>query len=59
MPEIVIFKTNDKAVLKNYVNRLDQIDFKIHDIGGFYEDILQQDIKLLKLFNAEYNLEKE
>ena len=59
LPKTILFKTNDKTILKNYVNKLDPIDFKIHDIGGFYQDILNQDIKLLKLFNEKYHLENE
>ena len=58
MPDTVLFKTYEKAGFKNYVNRLDQIDFKTHDIGGYYQDILKQDIKLLQLFNEKYHLEK-
>ena len=54
MPQIIQFKTYDQALLRNYVYRLDQIDFKIHDMGGFYQDILKDDIKLLKLFNENY-----
>ena len=56
VPEKIIFKTYDKAAFKTYVNRLDQIDFKIHDISSFYLDVLSQDIKLLKLFNDQYHL---
>ncbi len=59
MPDTVIFKTYDKTALKNYVNRLDAIDFKTHDIGGYYQDILKEDIKLLKLFNEKYHLGQE
>ncbi len=57
IPDTVLFKTYDKVAFKDYVNRLDYIDFKTHDIGGYYRDILKQDIKLLKLFNEEYHLE--
>ncbi len=59
IPDPVLFKTNDKADFKNYVSHLDQIDFKTHDIGGYYQDILKQDIKLLKLFNEVYHIESE
>ena len=59
IPNSIIFKTYDKTAFRNFVNRLDQIDFKIHDILGFYRDILTQDIKLLKLFKEQYHLEKQ
>lgn len=59
LPDTILFKTYDKAIFKNYVYRLDQIDFKTHDIGGYYQDILKQDIKLLKLFNEKYHVEKQ
>ena len=57
IPSPIQFKTYDKAAFKIYVNRLDQIDFKIHDILGFYLSILTEDIQLLKLFNDQYHLE--
>jgi hypothetical protein len=58
IPKSIQFKTYDKAVFKNYLNRLDQIDFKIHDIMGFYMTLLEADIRLLKLFEDQYRLEK-
>ncbi len=58
IPKSIQFKTYDKVAFKNYLNRLDQIDFKIHDILGFYKIILEEDIQLLKLFNDQYSLEK-
>jgi hypothetical protein len=59
IPDTVLFKTYDNAGFKNYVSRLDQIDFKTHDIGGYYQDILKQDIKLLKLFKEVYHIKSE
>ena len=58
IPKSIQFKTYDKAAFKIYLNRLDQIDFKIHDILGFYKIISEADIQLLKLFNDQYRLEK-
>ena len=59
IPTTTLFKKNDITLFKDYINRLDQIDFKIHDIGGYYQDILKEDIILLQLFNEHYNIEKE
>ena len=59
IPTTTLFKKNDITLFKDYINRLDQIDFKIHDIGGYYKDILKEDIILLQLFNEHYNIEKE
>jgi hypothetical protein len=57
IPSPLHFKTYDKPVFKIYLNRLDQMDFKIHDILGFYQSIVNDDIQLLKSFRDQYRLE--
>jgi len=54
LPDKIIFKTYDKIAFKKFLDRLDQADFEIHDILGFYQDLLSEDSKLLILLNDEY-----
>jgi hypothetical protein len=58
IPQNIQFKTYEQAAFKNYLNKLDQIDFKIHDILGFYKDLLTGDAEMLKLFDSEYGFGK-
>ena len=56
VPGTIIFKTYDKSAFQKFVNKLDQADFEIHDILGFYQNQLAEDSKLLALLNDEYHL---
>jgi len=56
LPGKIIFKTYDKTAFKRFVDKLDQADFEIHDILGFYQGLLHEDSKLLALLNDEYHL---
>ena len=57
IPDSIVFKTYDKSLFTKFVNRLDQMDFKIHDVHSFCQNILNEDIKLLELFKEQYHLE--
>ncbi|MBS1919752.1 MAG: hypothetical protein JST17_05840 [Bacteroidetes bacterium] len=56
IPNSVQFKTYDKAMFKNFLTKLDQIDFKTKDLLSFYRDILNGDIQLLRLFRDQYHI---
>jgi hypothetical protein len=56
LPDTIIFKTYDAMAFKRFINKLDQVDFEIHDIFGFYQNMLIEDSKLLTLVNSEYQL---
>ncbi|HLX90689.1 MAG TPA: hypothetical protein VKR32_03345 [Puia sp.] len=57
VPQQIIFKTYLKADFENFLNKLDQIDFKIHDLADSYKTILGQDIKLLKSLDEVYKID--
>ena len=57
IPDSIVFKTSDKSAFVRYINKLDQMDFKIHDVHFFCQQILNEDIKLLELFKDQYNLD--
>jgi hypothetical protein len=55
----VVFKTYDKPAFKKFINTLDQVDAKIHDVHYFYKEILNRDITLLNTITEEYHLKTE
>ena len=59
MPDLIIFKTYNIIVFQNYLNRIDYMDFKIHDINSYFNDLLHHDIELLKLFDENYHIKNE
>jgi hypothetical protein len=59
IPADIKFKTYNKAVFINYLNRIDEIDNLLNDMLGQYKRVLDQETKLLKVLKEEYHLEDE
>ena len=59
VPEISMFKTYDKARFYNFLDKIDQVDYLLHDLFGLYKAILSEETMLLDLLNKEYHLENE
>ncbi len=59
VPEVSEFKTYDKSRFLNFLARIDQVDYLLHDLFGLYKNILKDETLLLNLLNKEYNLENE
>ena len=49
IPDNIKFKTYYKADFNKFLNKIDQVDFKIHDVHFFEMDILNEDLKLLNI----------
>jgi len=59
IPTDIKFKTYNKAVFVNYLNRIDEVDNLLNDMLGQYKRVLDQETKLLKVLKEEYHLEGE
>lgn len=59
LPDSVLFKTYDKNVFLRYLNMLDPIDAKMHDIHYYYKDILKKDLQMLHTIQKEYHMGKD
>ena len=59
VPEISMFKTYDKAMFNNFLERIDQVDYLLHDLLGLYKTILKEETILLDFLKKEYHLENE
>ncbi len=57
IPADIKFKTYNKAVFVNYLNRVDEVDNLLNDMLGQYKRVLDQETKLLKVLKEEYDLE--
>jgi len=56
MPTNTVLKTYNKTVYKNYLSKLDQMDYLLNDMLGFYKKILQEETVLLEMLSVEYKL---
>jgi hypothetical protein len=59
MPESVRLKTYDKNVYLSYIQKLDAMDYLLHDLVGLSQKILKEEITLLQVLNNEYQLTNE
>ncbi|MEO6404584.1 MAG: hypothetical protein ABIO32_03785 [Ferruginibacter sp.] len=59
VPEITMFKTYDKARFDNFLQKIDQVDYLLHDLFGLYKSILKEETILVDLLNKEYDLDNE
>ena len=59
MPAITSLKTYDKARYLNFLSKLDQMDYLLHDLLGLYQKVLVAETNLLIMLNEEYHLKNE
>ncbi len=59
IPELTKLKSYDKKVYLNYIQKLDAVDYLLHDLLGLYHKILKEEISLLDVLNNEYHLKDE
>src|ERR1700758_1007908 len=56
IPADVKFKTYNKAVFVNYLNRIDEVDNLLNDMLGQYKRVFDEETKLLNVLKEEYHL---
>lgn len=57
IPARVKFKTYNKAVFENYLNKLDEVDNLLNDMLGQYKRVFNEETRLLDVLKQEYNLD--
>jgi hypothetical protein len=57
LPGGITFKTYDKTIFLNYLNRIDEVDNLLNDMLGQYNRIYNEEVKLLKVLKNEYHLD--
>lgn len=59
IPKITNLKTYDKARFLNFMSKLDQMDYLLHDLLGLYKKVLVEETNLLNILDKEYHLKDE
>jgi hypothetical protein len=58
IPIDIKFKTYNKAVFVNYLQRVDEVDNVLNDMLGQYKRVFAEETKLLHVLKEEYHLEE-
>ena len=56
LPPGNLLKTYDKNIYLNFLNKMDAMDYLLHDLLGLYQKILKEEIVLLAALKKEYHL---
>jgi hypothetical protein len=56
LPPGNLLKTYDKNTYINFLNKMDAMDYLLHDLLGLYQKILKEEIELLTALKKEYHL---